>query len=170
MAKAEDLRSTEAKLAALERLRDEALHSGDERAVARQRERGKLLARERLEKLLDPGSFVELDRYVRHRNPHFGMMDKRPWGDAVAESPLPGHVEVVALVDDELVDLHERPGVQQQLEPLARRLLAGLVLAADSLVTAGELGLHVTASQILESLVARHQASSFIDFRLIFHQ
>ena len=83
MAKAEDLQSTEAKLAALERLRDEALHSGDERAVDRQRERGKLLARERLEKLLDPGSFVELDRYVRHRNPHFGMMDKRPWGDAV---------------------------------------------------------------------------------------
>ena len=69
--------------AALARLRDEALHAGDERAVARQRERGKLLARERLEKLLDPGSFVELDRYVRHRNPHFGMMDKRPWGDAV---------------------------------------------------------------------------------------
>ena len=83
MAKAEDLQSTEAKLAALERLREEALHSGDERAVERQRERGKLLARERLEKLLDPGSFVELDRYVRHRNPHFGMMDKRPWGDAV---------------------------------------------------------------------------------------
>ena len=54
MAKAEDLQSTKAKLAALERLRDEALHSGDERAVNRQRERGKLLARERLEKLLDP--------------------------------------------------------------------------------------------------------------------
>src|SRR5512145_677670 len=83
MAKAEDLQSTEAKLAALERLREEALHSGDEKAISRQRERGKLLARERLEKLLDPGSFVELDRYVRHRNPHFGMMDKRPWGDAV---------------------------------------------------------------------------------------
>ena len=83
MAKAEDLDSTQAKLEALERLREEALHAGDERAVGRQRERGKLLARERLEKLLDPGSFVELDRYVRHRNPHFGMMDKRPWGDAV---------------------------------------------------------------------------------------
>src|SRR5512134_3381267 len=83
MAKAEDLQSTEAKLAALERLREEALHSGDEKAIARQRERGKLLARERLEKLLDPGSFVELDRYVRHRNPHFGMMERRPWGDAV---------------------------------------------------------------------------------------
>ena len=83
MAKAEDLQSTQAKLAALERLREEALHAGDEKAVGRQRERGKLLARERLEKLLDPGSFVELDRFVRHRNPHFGMMDRRPWGDAV---------------------------------------------------------------------------------------
>src|SRR5207247_10378639 len=39
--------------------------------------------RERLEQLLDPGSFVELDRYVRHRNPLFGMMDRRPYGDAV---------------------------------------------------------------------------------------
>ena len=42
-----------------------------------------MLARERAEKLLDPGSFVELDRYVRHRNPLFGMMDRRPYGDAV---------------------------------------------------------------------------------------
>ncbi len=75
MAKEEDA------FAKFERLRDEALHAGDEKAVQRQRDRGKLLARERLDKLLDPGSFVELDRYVRHRNP--AMMDKRPWGDAV---------------------------------------------------------------------------------------
>src|SRR5829696_7733858 len=75
--------TTKAKLEELGRLREEALHAGDERSVSRQRERGKLLARERLEKLLDPGSFVELDRFVRHRNPHFGMMDRRPYGDAV---------------------------------------------------------------------------------------
>ena len=75
--------TTAGKLARLAELRDEAAHAGDERAVERQRERGKLLARERLELLLDPGSFVELDRYVRHRNPHFGMMERRPWGDAV---------------------------------------------------------------------------------------
>jgi propionyl-CoA carboxylase beta chain len=75
--------TTAGKLDQLGQLRDEAAHAGDERAVARQRERGKLLARERLELLLDPGSFVELDRYVRHRNPHFGMMERRPWGDAV---------------------------------------------------------------------------------------
>src|SRR5207247_5663894 len=49
----------------------------------RQHDAGKLLARERLEKLRDAGSFVELDRYVRHRNPLFGMMDRRPYGDAV---------------------------------------------------------------------------------------
>src|SRR5215210_3907548 len=75
--------STEAKRRRLEELREEALHAGSETAVERQRSRGKLLARERLEKLLDPGSFVEIDRFVRHRNPHFGMMERRPWGDAV---------------------------------------------------------------------------------------
>src|ERR671924_194181 len=37
----------------------------------------------KLEQLLDPGSFVELDRYARHRNPYFGMMERRPYGDAV---------------------------------------------------------------------------------------
>ena len=58
-------------------------HAGAEQAVARQRERGKLLARERLEKLLDPGSFVELDRFVRHREVEFDMRERRPWGDAV---------------------------------------------------------------------------------------
>jgi propionyl-CoA carboxylase beta chain len=75
--------STEAKLAQLEELRQQALNHGSEEAVARQRADGKLLARERAEKLCDPGSFVELDRYVRHRESNFGMMDRRPYGDAV---------------------------------------------------------------------------------------
>src|SRR5467141_412418 len=75
--------STESKLDRLQDLRDEAEHAGSERAVARQREQGKLLARERIEKLLDPGSFVELDRYVRHREWNFGMAERRPYGDAV---------------------------------------------------------------------------------------
>src|ERR671928_43163 len=75
--------TTEAKLEQLQRLRHEAEHAGSERAVERQREQGKLLARERLLELLDPGSFVELDRYVRHRESNFGMLDRRPYGDAV---------------------------------------------------------------------------------------
>ena len=74
---------TEAKLAQLQELREQALHAGSEKAVARQRAEGRLLARERAEKLCDPGSFVELDRYVRHRESNFGMMARRPYGDAV---------------------------------------------------------------------------------------
>ena len=75
--------STGAKLRELAELREQARHAGSERAVARQREQGKLLARERVEKLLDPGSFFELDRYVRHRESNFGMLERRPYGDAV---------------------------------------------------------------------------------------
>jgi propionyl-CoA carboxylase beta chain len=75
--------STEAKLQRLGELREEAAQQATEQAVERQRQAGKLLARERLERLLDEGSFVELDRFVRHRNPHFDMMQRRPYGDAV---------------------------------------------------------------------------------------
>src|SRR5438045_920086 len=75
--------STEGKLDQLQRLREEAEHSGSEAAIERQRQQGKLLARERLVALLDPGSFVELDRFVRHRESNFGMLERRPYGDAV---------------------------------------------------------------------------------------
>ena len=75
--------TTAAKLAWLQELSEQAANAGNEKAVARQRERGKLLARERVERLLDPGTFVELDRYVRHRNPDFDSMANRPYGDAV---------------------------------------------------------------------------------------
>src|SRR5262245_64759888 len=70
--RAETHDTTEARLRWLEELREQSLHAGSERAVARQRERGKLLARERLEKLLDPGWFVEVGRFVRHLEAAFG--------------------------------------------------------------------------------------------------
>jgi propionyl-CoA carboxylase beta chain len=75
--------STQRKLERLRELRDEALHAGSTSAVEKQRAAGKLLARERLVRLLDAGSFVELDRYVRHRESNFGMLERRPYGDAV---------------------------------------------------------------------------------------
>jgi len=78
-----DEESTQGKLDRLQKLRDEALHAGSEQAVERQRSQGKLLARERLLRLLDADSFVELDRYVRHRESNFGMLERRPYGDAV---------------------------------------------------------------------------------------
>ncbi len=68
------------RLAQLEERRSQALQPGSERAVARQHDRGKLLARERIELLLDEGSFHELDMLARHRNP---AIPDRPLTDGV---------------------------------------------------------------------------------------
>jgi len=73
----------EEKLAQLRELREQALHSASDEAVEKQHSKGKLTARERIEKLLDPGSFEELDTFVRHRSTEFEMDKRRPWGDAV---------------------------------------------------------------------------------------
>jgi propionyl-CoA carboxylase beta chain len=70
----------------LQELRDkeaQAEQAGEETAVAKQHDRGKLTARERIDKLLDPGTFVETDKLVRHRSHGFGIEDRRPYSDAV---------------------------------------------------------------------------------------
>src|ERR671911_377932 len=72
----------EEKLQQLQELREQAIHTNPQ-AEEKQHARGKLTARERIEKLLDPGSFEELDTVVRHRTSDFDMLDNRPWGDAV---------------------------------------------------------------------------------------
>jgi len=59
------------------------VHAGTEEAVEKQHAKGKLTARERIAKLLDPGSVEELDTFVRHRTHEFGMDKRRPYGDAV---------------------------------------------------------------------------------------
>jgi propionyl-CoA carboxylase beta chain len=80
---AEAHETTQQRLEWLRELRDQALHAGSDKVVQRRRDEGRLLARERAVQLCDEGSFVELDRYVRHREANFGMMEKRPYGDAV---------------------------------------------------------------------------------------
>src|SRR6476469_9521456 len=75
--------SHEEKLSYLRELREQAIHSASEEAVEKQHAKGKLTARERIEKLLDPGSFQELDTFMRHRTYDFEMQKNRPWGDAV---------------------------------------------------------------------------------------
>jgi acetyl-CoA carboxylase carboxyltransferase component len=74
---------TEARIEQLRKLRDEALHAGSRRAVDRQHEQGKLTARERIDHLLDKGSYQEVDMFVRHQASGFGIEGKRPPGDAV---------------------------------------------------------------------------------------
>ncbi|GAA2754886.1 acyl-CoA carboxylase subunit beta [Actinopolymorpha rutila] len=78
-----DIHSTAGKLADLERRLGQAVHAGSERAIERQHARGKLTARERIELLLDEGSFVELDEFARHRSTNFGLGGNRPYGDGV---------------------------------------------------------------------------------------
>ncbi|MGV3525860.1 MAG: acyl-CoA carboxylase subunit beta [Candidatus Sericytochromatia bacterium] len=74
--------STDAKIADLQ-AQQAAILSGDAAAIARQHAKGKKTARERLEILLDPGSFVEFDKFAVHRCNHFGMGDKQIQGDGV---------------------------------------------------------------------------------------
>ena len=76
----------EEKLAHLRELREQAIHSASEEAVEKQHAKGKLTARERIEKLLDPGSFEELDTFVRHRTHDFEM-DKQAGPTATPSSP-----------------------------------------------------------------------------------
>jgi propionyl-CoA carboxylase beta chain len=78
-----DIHTTAGKLADFRRRHDEAVHAGSEAAVEKQHAKGKKTARERLEALMDPGSFVELDAYARHRSRAFGVDKKRPYGDGV---------------------------------------------------------------------------------------
>jgi propionyl-CoA carboxylase beta chain len=80
---AADLHTTAGKIADLRRRRDEAIHAGSQRAVERQHAKGKMTARERIERLLDPGSFTELDELARHRATSFGVDANRPYGDGV---------------------------------------------------------------------------------------
>ncbi len=78
-----DPHTTAGRIADLQRRRDEALHAGSARAVERQHAKGKLTARERVERLLDPGSFTEFDELARHRATDFGVAANRPYGDGV---------------------------------------------------------------------------------------
>ncbi|MFO6462861.1 acyl-CoA carboxylase subunit beta [Jannaschia sp. KMU-145] len=70
-------------LGELEARRDEARQGGGQRRIDAQHAKGKLTARERIELLLDDGSFEEFDMFVAHRATDFGMAEDRPAGDGV---------------------------------------------------------------------------------------
>ena len=78
-----DIHTTAGKVADLDRRLHDAVNAGSERAIEKQHAKGKKTARERIEELLDEGSFVELDELARHRSTAFGMAKNRPYGDGV---------------------------------------------------------------------------------------
>ncbi|MGH3787720.1 MAG: acyl-CoA carboxylase subunit beta [Pseudonocardiaceae bacterium] len=78
-----DVHTTAGKLADLLRRNDEAVHAGSARAAARQHAKRRKTARERIDLLLDAGSFIELDELARHRCTNFSQDTNRPYGDGV---------------------------------------------------------------------------------------
>ncbi|WP_277452385.1 acyl-CoA carboxylase subunit beta [Janibacter sp. DB-40] len=78
-----DIHTTAGKLADLKRRVAEVANAGSTRAVEKQHNRGKQTARERIALLLDEGTFVEMDKYARHRSTAFGQEANRPYGDGV---------------------------------------------------------------------------------------
>ena len=75
--------STEKRIERLRELRTDARQPANQRAADRQHDMGKLTARERIELLVDKGSFNETDTFARHQARGFGIEDRRPMGDAV---------------------------------------------------------------------------------------
>src|ERR1700704_6600966 len=73
--------TTHDKMEHLRELREQARLGGGERRIEAQHAKGKLTARERLELLMDPGTFVEIDQFVTHRSSSFGLENERYYGD-----------------------------------------------------------------------------------------
>ncbi len=94
---APDMYTTAGKLIDLKNRYHEAVTASGEAAIAKQHAKGKKTARERITELLDHGSFVELDEFVRHRTVAFGMEKSRPYGDAVVTGTGTIHGRQVAV-------------------------------------------------------------------------
>ncbi len=92
-----DMSTTAGKIADLRARHQEAVVEPEKKAIEKQHAKGKQTARERIEQLLDPGSFVEMDEYVRHRTTAFGMDRSRPYGDSVVTGVGTIHGRTVAV-------------------------------------------------------------------------
>jgi len=78
-----DIHTTAGKIEDLRARLEAAVHAGSQRAVEKQHSKGKMTARERIDALVDEGSFTEFDELARHRSVAFGMEKDRPYGDGV---------------------------------------------------------------------------------------
>ena len=92
-----DLSTTAGKIADLRSRFQEAVVDAEKTAQQKQHAKGKLTARQRIEMLVDTGSFVEFDEYVRHRTTAFGMDKSRPYGDSVVTGVGTIHGRTVAV-------------------------------------------------------------------------
>jgi propionyl-CoA carboxylase beta chain len=77
------MKTTREKIEELQRLQEEAQLGGGQQRIAAQHRKGKLTARERLDLLLDPGTFQETDMFATHRATDFGLAEQKVLGDGV---------------------------------------------------------------------------------------
>jgi len=77
------VKTTREKLDELRKLKERAMQGGGRTRIEAQHQKGKLTARERLDLLLDPGTFQELDMFAQHRTTDFGLADQKFLGDGV---------------------------------------------------------------------------------------
>jgi propionyl-CoA carboxylase beta chain len=92
-----DLSTTAGKIADLRNRYHQAVKASGDAAIEKQHAKGKKTARERIVLLVDKGSFVEVDEFVRHRSNAFGMDSNRPYGDSVVTGFGTIHGRQVAL-------------------------------------------------------------------------
>ena len=78
------------------RRREAIRQAGGPKAAQRQHAKGKLTARERIDRLLDTGSFLEVDPYITHRHSAFGLDEKQIPGDAVVVGDTFGKIRAMA--------------------------------------------------------------------------
>ena len=98
-------------------LKEKSRQGGGAERVKKQKEGGRLTARERLETFFDPGSFTEIDPFVTHRVDKFGLGERRPPGDGV----VTGWGEVV----ESTLELLESDAGRRALIAACRRSLYG---------------------------------------------
>ncbi len=117
--------------------KDRLRQGGGEEAIARQHAKGRMTARERIDKLLDPDSFVETGLFVRHRASHFGMADREAPGDGVVTGygTIDGRTVCVAAQDftvmgGSLGEMHAAKIAQTQ--ELALKIGAPMIAINDS--------------------------------------
>ena len=79
----EELKGTQAKIRVFEARKEALMNMGGEKMIAKQHELGKLTARERLDRFFDPGTFQEVQLFVKHRSPLFGLDKKEINADGV---------------------------------------------------------------------------------------
>ena len=146
----------------LERRREEARQGGGEKRIANQHAKGKLTARERLELLLDDGSFEEFDMFVEHRATDFGMADNKIAGDGVVTGwgTINGRVVFVFSKDftvfgGSLSNAHARKIVKVQEQALKMGApIIGLFDAGGARIQEGVDGLAGYADIFLQNTLA----------------